>query len=88
MIPETINLKQNPFYLSDEDIAWVDASLESMTEEEKIEHLFFPAVWDFTQEYLDEILNTVKPSGFMYRPCSAEQAIWASLMPRRRRALA
>ena len=73
-----IDMRGNPFYLNEKDIAWVEQTLESMTEDEKIEHLFFPAVWDFTQEYLDEILNTVKPSGFMYRPCSAEQAIWVS----------
>lgn len=80
MLPKNINLKQNPFYLSDSDIAWVDATLQSMTEDEKIQQLFFPAVWGFNQAYLDEILETVNPSGFMYRPCSAEQAVWVSML--------
>ena len=78
MIPKSIDLKANPFYLSDEDIAWVDSTLQDMTEDEKIQQLFFPAVWNFNEEYLQEILDTVKPSGFMFRACSAEQAIQCS----------
>ena len=37
-----IDLKAKPFYLTDADIAWVEATKKSMTEEEKLEQLFFP----------------------------------------------
>lgn len=70
-----IDLKGNPFYLDEEGIAWVKDILGSMTEEEKIEHLFFPAVWNFTEEYIEDILNTLRPSGAMLRPCPAKQAV-------------
>ena len=35
-----IDLKANPFYLDDEDIAWVASTLASLTEEEKIGQIF------------------------------------------------
>ena len=78
MLPKNIDLCGNPFYLDNEGITWVENTLGSMTEDEKIQQLFFPAVWDFTEEYLNEILDTVQPSGFMYRPCPAEKAVWMS----------
>ena len=35
-----IDLRGNPFYLKDEDIAWVENTLESLTEEEKVGQIF------------------------------------------------
>ena len=61
-----IDLKGNPFYLDDEGLAWVEKTLNSMDEEEKIEQLLFPALWGFTEEHIDEILNVVHPSGVIY----------------------
>ena len=37
-----IDLKGNPFFLSDEQIAWVNDTRESMTIEEKVGQLFCP----------------------------------------------
>lgn len=31
-----VNLKGNPFYLSDEDAAWVEQTIAEMTEDEKV----------------------------------------------------
>lgn len=73
-----INLTGNPFYLDQKALDWVEKTLNSMTEDEKIQQLFFPAVWDFTEEYLNDILNTIQPSGFMYRPCSSKQACYTT----------
>ena len=36
-----VNLKAKPFYLSDEDIKWVNDTIASMTDEEKVGQLFF-----------------------------------------------
>ena len=33
-------LKQKPFYLSDEDIAWVESTRDSMSVDEKVGQLF------------------------------------------------
>lgn len=35
-----IDLKAKPFYLSDEDVAWVESTLASLTTDEKIGQLF------------------------------------------------
>lgn len=70
-----IDLKAKPFYLDEEGAAWVRNTLESMTEEEKIEHLFLPAVWDFTEENLNDIFDTLSPAGVMLRPAPAEQTV-------------
>lgn len=70
------DMKAKPFYLSDEDVKWVEETLGSMTEDEKIQQLFFPAIWRFDKEYLDDILSSVKPSGIMLRPCSTEEATY------------
>ena len=34
-----VNLKAKPYYLSDEDIAWVEATIAGMTDEEKVGQL-------------------------------------------------
>ena len=36
-----VNLKATPYYLSDEDIRWVEETIASMTPEEKVGQLFF-----------------------------------------------
>lgn len=70
-----IDLKGNPFYLTNEEIAWVENTLDSMTEDEKIQQLFFPALFDFSKEFIDSTLAVFEPSGFMYRPCDIRTAI-------------
>ena len=40
----SVDLKGNPFYLDDEAIKWVEDTLASMTEDEKVQQLFFPAM--------------------------------------------
>lgn len=70
-----IDLKGNPFYLTNEEIAWVENTLDSMTEDEKIQQLFFPALFDFSKEFIDSTLAVLEPSGFMYRPCDIKTAI-------------
>ena len=36
-----VNLKAKPYYLNDEDIAWVNKTIDEMTIEEKVGQLFF-----------------------------------------------
>lgn len=53
-----MNLKENPFYLSDEDIAWVEDTYKQMTIDEKIGQLFCPIGYSTDPDYLDyELLN-------------------------------
>ena len=43
-----IRYKENPFYLTDEQVQWVENTYDSMSLEEKIGQLFCPIV--FTKE--------------------------------------
>ena len=36
-----VDLKSRPYYLNDEDIKWVESTIASMTDEEKVGQLFF-----------------------------------------------
>lgn len=73
-----IDLRGNPFYLDDEAVAWVEKTLASLTEDEKIQQLFFPACFYYTEAELDAMLEKLHPSGVMFRPCSAQEAITAA----------
>lgn len=71
-----INLKNKPFYLSDERIAWVTDTLEAMTEEEKIGQLFIHMVIPYgehvSEESLDRMSHEWKLGGVMFRPGQKE----------------
>lgn len=68
-----IDLKGNPFYLSDEDIRWVEEVRESMSLDEKLGQLFFPIGYSANEQYLQyELLNRA-PGGVMFRTGSAEE---------------
>ncbi len=66
-----VDLKAKPFELSDEDIAWVQDTLASMTQEEKVGQLFCPIGETFDEKELAEIFDTIKPCGIMYRTSPA-----------------
>lgn len=71
-------LKKKPFYLNDNDIAWVEKTLNNMTEEEKIGQIFCLIAFSDDKEYLKNLLDTVKPGGIMCRPMPLEQAVEAN----------
>jgi beta-N-acetylhexosaminidase len=68
-----INLKAKPFYLKDEDIKWVEDTINNMTLEEKIGQLFCPVGSTENKEELKIFLDKVKPGGIMYRPNEGEK---------------
>ncbi|WP_018750144.1 glycoside hydrolase family 3 protein [Paenibacillus sanguinis] len=63
-----INFKGNPFFLSDEDIAWVKDTLANMTVEEKMGQLFCLHGDSDDFNVLEQIVDTYKPGAMMYRP--------------------
>ena len=68
-----IDLTKNPFYLSKEDIEWVNETLESLTLDEKIGQLFFPIGYSPNENYLQyEVLNK-NPGGLMFRSGDTEE---------------
>lgn len=72
-----IDLRANPFYLDEEGIAWVNSTLASMTEDEKIGQLFFPCMRNYDEASIDELLQ-YHPSGVMYRPAPASEEVAAT----------
>jgi beta-N-acetylhexosaminidase len=66
--PFLVNLKAAPFNLDDDAVAWVDATLESLSLEEKIGQLFINHNNDYSPEYLDGVLENYHVGGMRYRP--------------------
>ncbi|MFF2844425.1 gluconokinase, GntK/IdnK-type [Paenarthrobacter sp. NPDC057981] len=63
-----VDLKAAPFTLDDSAVEWVEATIASMTLEEKIGQLFINHNNDYSPEYLDNVLENFHVGGMRYRP--------------------
>ena len=70
-----VDLKAKPYYLSDEDIKWVEDTIAGMTDEEKVGQLFVNMVTDFTPEGIKKVADTYHPGALRYHNKSAEE-LW------------
>ena len=61
-----VDLKAKPYYLSDEDIAWVESTISGMTDEEKVGQLFFQLTAGNSEEYLRELMEKYHLGGIRY----------------------
>jgi len=61
-----VDLKAKPYLLSDEDIKWVEDTIASMTDEEKVGQLFFQLCAANTEEYLKELMEKYHLGGCRY----------------------
>ena len=52
-----VNLKAMPYFLCDEDIKWVNDTIESMTDEEKVGQLFFQLTAGIDENYLKNLVT-------------------------------
>ena len=68
-----MNLKGKPFNLKDEDIAWVEETLASMTLEEKIGQLFCPIGYATDRGYLEFELLRHHIGGLFFRDGMSEE---------------
>lgn len=68
-----INLKVNPFFLSEEDIKWVEETKASLSLEEKLEQLFFPIGYSSNPGYLQYEILAKNPGGLMFRTGKTEE---------------
>ena len=62
-----VDLKAKPFYLSDEDIKWVEDTIAGMTTEEKIGQLFIGHFHDMNLEHASEIFEKYHVGGARYK---------------------
>ena len=61
-----VDLRAKPYYLSNEDIKWVNETIASMTDEEKIGQLFFQLTAGIDEEYLKELMEKYHLGGCRY----------------------
>ena len=61
-----VNLKAKPYFLSDEDIAWVEKTIAEMTDEEKVGQLFFQLTAGIDEEYLRTLVEKYHVGGIRY----------------------
>ena len=60
------NLKAKPYCLCDEDIAWVEETIASMTDEEKVGQLFWQLTASQEEGYLKELMEKYHLGGCRY----------------------
>ncbi|MBQ9700550.1 MAG: beta-hexosaminidase, partial [Lachnospiraceae bacterium] len=63
-----VDLKARPYYLSDEDIKWVQDTIAGMTDEEKVGQLFFQLTSSHDEEHLKELMEKYHLGGCRYNP--------------------
>ena len=68
-----VDMKANPFYLSDEDCKWVEDTIAGMTLDEKIGQLFFNMGSSRDEEYLKMTVNKYHIGGIRYNPATADE---------------
>ena len=67
-----VDLKARPYYLSDEDITWVESTIAGMTDEEKVGQLFFQLTAGMSEEYLKELMEKYHLGGCRYNNMPAQ----------------
>lgn len=69
----SVNLSENPFFLSEEQIQWVQDSLQKLTTEQKIGQLFCVMGGDYSIETLRGMIAEKGVGGVLYRPAPSEE---------------
>ena len=67
------DFKAKPFYLSDEQIGWVNDTYDGMSTEEKIGQLFCPIVFTKDEEELRALVQEKHIGGMLYREGPGEE---------------
>ena len=68
-----VDLKNRPFCLDDQAIAWVNDMLNGMTLDEKIGHLFCPILYSNDKRELQDFTDAVRPGAVFYRSANASE---------------
>ena len=61
-----VDLRAKPYYLKDEDIAWVENTIATMSDEEKVGQLFWQLTSGNSEEYLRELMEKYHLGGCRY----------------------
>ena len=70
-----VDLKAKPYYLSEEDIAWVENTIASMTPEEKVGQLFWQLTAGVSEDYLKELMEKYHLGGCRYNAMPGQMVL-------------
>ncbi len=70
-----VDLKAKPFYLTDDDIQWVETTLAGLTDDEKIAQLFCLIAYSSAEGYLKHLALDIKPGGLMCRVMPVHEVV-------------
>jgi len=64
---------QKPFYLKEEDLAWVEDTFANMTQEEKLNQVFVDMLWNEPPKEVEALQKGYQLGGFRYNNASPEK---------------
>ena len=67
-----MDLRKKPFYLTEEEIGWVEKTLARMGEREKVGQLFCVMGNSFSEEELDQLVTDYAIGAVLFRPLPAD----------------
>lgn len=67
-----VRLTEKPFFLTDDQISWVENTVSEMTVEAKIGQIFCPIAGNPEDQALTEFVQKYQPGGMMFRPMPAK----------------
>ena len=70
-----VDLRAKPYYLNDEDIAWVENTIASMTDEEKVGQLFWQLAASQDEAYLQELMEKYHVGGCRYNGMMGQKVL-------------
>ena len=78
-----IDLKARPFYLTEDQVSWVNDTLSSLTDDEKLGQLFVLMGQDYPMDRMENMVRDGRVGGILYRPEPAQSIRdrWARLDP-------
>lgn len=68
-----MNLKGNPFFLTDAQVAWVETTLHQLSTEEKVGQLFCPISMSSDENYLQNELLRFHVGGLLYKTSPSQE---------------
>ncbi len=74
-VNKMVDLRAKPYYLNDEDIAWVENTIASMTDEEKVGQLFWQLGAGNTEEYYRELMEKYHLGGCRYNGMPGQKVL-------------
>ena len=74
---QNIDLAKRPFYLNQDQEAWVKCKLESMNERQKVGQLFCLMAGEYSEEELEKLISEYYVGGVLFRPIHTKEELQA-----------